>query len=154
MRNTPLLQKAQANMQPGVISADGFLGDDTRNLADIIEADEETLRSLGLDVETLCDRLEFLMDEGRKGLGDWITVQGRWLVRTDEARGHLTSPFEDGMFRKVNIEVELLENGSQTGKKILFSDLSLHMIKQFHFFEGKGSPFRLEPALAKEVLGL
>ena len=154
MKMTPEYVKAQSNMQAGVITADGFLGDDTRPLVDIIEHDEETMKQLGLEFEVLVQKMKYLLDEGRKGLGEPVTIDGLWIVRTDEARGHLPSPFEDGIFRKVNAEVELLENGVATGKKMLYTDLSLHLIEKYHFFEGKGSPFRIEPTLAKEILKL
>ncbi len=44
MKMTPELRRAQDNMAPGVISASGFLGHDTRPIADIIEADARTWR--------------------------------------------------------------------------------------------------------------
>lgn len=154
MKMTPELEKAQRNMQPGVITADGFLGTDTRPLPDIIAHDEETMARLGIGYEELAVKLRSLLVEGRRGLGEPVTVDGRWLVRTDEARGFLPSPFADGIFRKTNVEVELLENGRPTGRRIVYTALSLHLIEKHHFFEGKGSPFRLEPADAKAVLAL
>jgi hypothetical protein len=154
MKMTPEYQKAQRNMEPGVITADGFLGDDKRPLLEIISHDEETMRELGLDFEILTARMRYIMDEGRKGLGEPVTVDGRWVVRIDEARGYLPSPFEDGIFRKVNAEVELLNDGKPSGETIFYTDMSLHLISKYHFFEGKGSAFRIEPATAKRVLGL
>ena len=152
MKMSPEFVKAEKNMQPGVITADGFLGSDTRPLVDIIEHDEESMVKLGLDFETLVAKLKHLLQEGRKGLGEPVTVDNQWIVRTDEARGHLPSPFEDGIFRKVNAEVELLSEGKPTGKKLLYTDLSLHLIEKYHFFEGKGSSFRVDPDMAKAVL--
>jgi hypothetical protein len=154
MKMSPEFVKATLNMQPGVITADGFLGDDTRPLVDIIEHDEESMTKLGITFEDLVNKMQYLLDEGRKGLGEPVTVDGTWIVRTDEARGHLPSPFEDGIFRKVNAEVELLIHGKASGKKMIYTDLSLHLIQKYHFFEGKGSSFRIEPSVAKEILQL
>ena len=154
MKMSPEYQRAQENMKPGVISAEGFLGNDTRPLPDIIAHDEETMRSLNLDFGVLVERLHYLMDEGRKGLGEPVTIDGTWIVRTDEARGHLPSPFEDGIFRKVNVEVSLLVDGQPSGQSLLYTDLSLHLIEKYHFFEGRGSSFRIEPEQAKKVLKL
>ncbi|MEM5947661.1 hypothetical protein WKV44_03795 [Spirochaetia bacterium 38H-sp] len=148
MKNNPLYKKAYANMQPGVITADGFLGDDTRSLADIIEADEEAFAALGLEFEEVAQKLRQLQTEGLRGLGEPVTVEGKWLVRVDDARGRLPSPFEDGIFRKVNTEVLNKKNNT----RIVFTDLSLHLMEKYHFLEGKGSPFRLEPADIKAVL--
>lgn len=148
MKNNPLYKKAYANMQPGVITADGFLGDDTRPLVDIIEADEEAFAALGLEFEEVAQKLRQLQEAGLAGLGEPITVEEKWLVRVDDARGRLPSPFEDGIFKKINTEVLNKHNNA----RIVFTDLSLHLMEKYHFLEGKGSPFRLEPADIKAVL--
>ena len=48
MKQMPGLDKVQANMHPGVISLEGFLGDDARKLADILIEDDAAVRRLGL----------------------------------------------------------------------------------------------------------
>ncbi len=154
MKMSPQYTKAQENMQPGVITSDGFFGDDHRNLVDIIEADEEKFSQLGLDFDDVMHRLRHLMSEGRKGLGEPVTVDGKWIVTTSEARGYLASPFEDGIFRKVNARIEHAPDGKPDGNEILVSDLSLHLLEKYHFLEGKGAPFRLEPEKLKKVLEL
>ncbi len=148
MKQTPDYSKAEANMQAGVITADGFLGDDKRPLTDIIEHDEESFSSLGLDFEDVAQKLEELLKAGQKGLGEPITVQDRFLVRTDEARGYLPSPFGTGVFHKINVEVEKKGGGT----KLIFTELNIHMIRNFHFLEGRGSAFRMEPKDIKAVL--
>ncbi len=147
---TPEFKRAQANMAPGVISADGFLGLDTRPLVDIVEADEEKMRSLDLGFDLVYEKMQYLMREGRKGLGDPITVEEKWLVKTDEARGFLPCPFEDGVFRKVTASVTQLTKGAT----LIYSELSLHLLKVHHFLQGKGASFHLEPRLLKSILEL
>ncbi len=150
MKMTPFMQKAQKNMEPGVIIKTGFLGDDTRSPADIIQHDEEVMNSLGMDFETMVSKMKYLMEEGKKGLGDPITVDKTWRVVIHEARGKLPSPFEDGLFRKINATVTRVDNG----RSISFSELSLFLIERHHFFQGKGSSYRVEPKDIKDVLGL
>jgi hypothetical protein len=152
MKMSPRYTKAQQNMQPGIITSDGFFGDDNRNLVDIIEADEEKFSQLGLDFDDVAHRLRHLLEEGRKGLGEPVTVDNRWIVTTSEARGHLASPFEDGIFRKVNARIEHAPAGKPNGEQLLVSDLSLHLLEAHHFLEGRGAPFRLEPEEIKRVL--
>jgi len=154
MHMSPEYQKAQANMQPGEITSDGFLGNDARNLIEIIEADEEAMAKEGLSFEECAERMHYLMQEGRKGLEEPVTVDGKWIVRVSEARGFLASPFEDGIFRKVNAQVQRAPGGQPTGEEILFSELSIHLFEKYHFLQGKGSSFRLEPATVKKVLEL
>ena len=150
MKMSPEYVSAQANMVPGEITADGFLGNDRRPLVDIIEADEEIVRSLGIDFKRLARRMSYLMREGRKGLGENTTVSDRWLVRVDEARGFLPCPFEDGIFRKITATV----THKKTNSTLSFSELSVHLAEKHHFLEGRGSSFRLEPQELKEILEL
>ena len=150
MKMSPELTKAQGNMTPGKITADGFLGEDSRPLVDIIEADEEKVQSLGLTFDEIAEKLQQLFEEGRKGLGEQITIDGKWLVQVNEARGFLPCPFEDGIFRKITTTVTHIKKN----KRIIFSDLSLHLLSKHHFLEGKGSPFRLNPVPLAEILDL
>jgi hypothetical protein len=148
MKMTPELRKAQANMAPGVISASGFLGNDTRPIADIIEADEEAMAALGLSFEETAARMRHLLQEGRKGLGEPTTVDTDWLVRVDEARGAIPSPFGGGTVQKVNVQVYRAGHDVT----LTYSVLSIEMLERHHFLQGKGSPYRLEPAVLKAAL--
>jgi hypothetical protein len=149
---SPEYEKAQANMQPGVITSDGFLGDDKRGILDIISADEGAVDQLGMDFDSIVERMRHLMNEGRKGLGEPVTVDDKWIVQVYEARGFLASPFEDGIYRKVNAQVRLADQPASESSKLLFSELSQHLVEKYHFLQGKGSSFRLEPSDLKEVL--
>jgi hypothetical protein len=150
MKMQPKLQQAQENMQPGVITSTGFLGNDTRQLIEIIQEDELAMRAENVDFEEAAERMRMLLEEGKRGLGEPTTVQETWLVRVDEARGFLACPFHDGIFRKRNALVENTTNQ----RKIYFSELSLHLFQEHHFLQGKGSHFRLEPRVLKAVLQL
>lgn len=148
MKMSPELKKAQENMQPGVITADGFLGDEKRSLKDIIVRDEEEMRKYGLDYEESAKLLRELMEEGRKGLGEAVTVKDRWLVQTFESRGPLPCPFEDGIFKKITAEI----TDKKSGEKILVSDMAIHLMENHRFLEGIGSAFRLDPEQLKKVV--
>jgi len=149
MKMSPEYAKAQANMQPGVITSDGFLGEDNRPIVEIISEDEAKLEQLHVDVEDAVERMHHLLEEGRKGLGEPVTVDGKWIVQVYEARGFLASPFEDGIYRKVNAQVSVK---SAPDKQLLYSELSLHLVEKYHFLQGHGSSFRLDPHQIKAVL--
>jgi hypothetical protein len=152
MKMSPEYAKAQANMQPGVITSDGFLGDDHRPIVEIIAEDESKMEQLGVEFDDAVAKMHHLMEEGRKGLGEPVTVDDTWIVQVYEARGFLASPFEDGIYRKVNAQVSVAENGKATDRTLLYSELSLHLMEKYHFLEGHGSPFRLDPHAIKDVL--
>ncbi len=148
VKNTIGEKEALERMRPGHITAQGFLGDDARSLADIIEADAEAMRRLGLEKDALADRLEALRDAGQKGLGEPITVDGRWIVTTGDARGMLPCPWNDGLFHKNSIRVE----DKKSGTILIYSDLSIHLVRAHGFCQGKGSMFRLSPEDLAKVL--
>jgi len=140
-------EKAAAErMRAGVITSAGFLGNDTRALSDIIEADEERFRALSLDFDEVADELARLAKEGTRGLGEPITVDKEYLVKSDEARGKFPCPYHDGIFHKNSVTLE------RAGASLIYSDLSLHLLRAHHFCQGLGSPFRLDPDTVKKVL--
>ena len=51
MKNKQADLDAMERMRPGHITAQGFLGSDSRSLADIIEADAESMRRLDIDAD-------------------------------------------------------------------------------------------------------
>lgn len=146
MKMTPEQIRAQENMKPGKITADGFLGEDDRNIADIIHEDEASFARFGLDFKEVAELMRKLVKEGLKGLGEAVVYE-KWEIKIDEARGFLPCPYQDGVFRKRVTTVKNLKNNEQ----IIFSDLSIHLLEKHHFLQGKGSKFRLEPEKIKKV---
>lgn len=150
MKISPEQKKVSDKMQPGIITQSGFLGDDTRLLPEIIQHDEERMEYLKLDWDLVTKRLKYFLEEGKKGLGEAITVDEKWLVKVDEPRGFLPCPYADGLHRKTTITLK----HKSSNHSILYTSLTLHLLKDHHFLQGKGSFFRIEPDVIKEVLEL
>ena len=150
MKQTVQMRKAQDQMSPGVITRDGFLGSDTRNLVDILVADDAEVRRLGVSHQAVAHRMIELRDAGARGLGEYIDAEGgHFEVRVDSVRGKLPCPFGDpGVFPKTNISVR----NKKLDREIIYTDLHIHLIYAHGFYEGKGSPFRLEPKDAVQIL--
>ena len=106
------------------------------------------MEALGLDFAETARRMRHLLTEGRKGLGEPTSVDAQWLVKVDESRGFLPSPFEDGVHRKINATV------TRTDRDVtmVYTDMSIKLLEKHHFLQGKGSPFRLEPKVLKAIL--
>jgi hypothetical protein len=150
MKMSPHYKQAALQMQPGVITAEGFLGIDERPLPDIIQADEEQAVRLNVEWEQLADLLKNFYKEGIHALGGTVEFLGKWNIKVEEARGLLPCPFKDGLFHKHTI----LVTHKPSGKQLLFSELSLHLLEKHHFLQGKGSTFRMEISELKTVLDL
>jgi len=147
--NNAEIEKAFINMKEGIISKEGFLGNDERSLSKIISADEKKMKELNISFELISKKMEAIAAEAKKGLGEKVIIESKWEAKADETRGYLNCPFSDEISRKNIIEVINIKNS----KKILFSELSIHLMKVHHFLQGNGSIYRLDPKTLKEVLG-
>ncbi len=151
MRQPPELRNIQARMTPGLITRDGFLGSDRRPLAQILDEDANTVTELGLTHRRIADRMDYFTEAGRKGLGTTVTVDDYFEVRVETVRGQLPCPWgHKGLFPKRNVFLLNL----QTGDELLWTGLSVHLIGEHGFYEGKHSTFRIDPLTAKRALGI
>lgn len=151
MKQPPDLDKAEKRMQPGMITRDGFLGHDSRQLEEILQEDENRVSRLRLTHKRIARRLKYFTTEGRKGLGTPVTVDEVYTVKVEEWRGVLPCPWDDGeVFRKgyVNLTNEELD------EELAWTPLSIHMIREHGFYGGKGNAYRIEPEDARRILGL
>ena len=151
MKQTPQMQQIQEKMKPGIITLHGFLGDDSRNLVDILVEDEAEVRRLGLTHRRIADRMGELRRCGEQGLGYFVAVAPHFEVKVDSVRGKLPCPFgHPGMFQKRNTTVRNVK----MEQEITYTDLNIHMIEEHGFYEGKGSPFRLDPRELVAIIGV
>ena len=149
MKQDPKLKKVQELMQPGALTAHGFLGADARNLAAIIDADDAAVARLGVTHGQIAARMAELHDAGLEGLGEFVPVAPHFEVRVDSVRGKLPCPFGDRGLEQKGFTVV---RNSRSGREITYTDLLTHMIEAHGFYEGRGSAFRIEPADLVEAL--
>ncbi len=151
MKQSPQLDLVEARMRPGAISLHGFLGKDTRPLSQILEEDHNTVNELGVTHRLIADRMEFFTEQGQKGLGTTVEVEGHFEVRVEEVRGVLPCPWpHKGLYGKLNVYLRNLE----LDKELTWTGLQVHLIGAHGFYEGRGSPFRIEPQEACRILEL
>jgi hypothetical protein len=152
LRNRPVKQSPNLDLVEHEMRRIGmgtFLGLDRRRLAEILDDDHDSLNALGLTNEQIASRLEEITHAAKKNLGDPLTLEDRYEVRAEEHRGMIPCPWEhpQGLFCKSYVELR----DKKSGVTLIWSDLSIHLIREHGFFQGKGSPFRLEPRVLKQV---
>jgi len=80
-----------------------------------------------------------------------FTYRGqKFKVKVVAYRGYMDSPFNDGTKTNKSASVQNLDNG----KKLEMSLLLPFMIERYGFYEGMGTPYRVDPRQAAAVLGL
>jgi hypothetical protein len=141
MKETPEEIKMYNNFLAGGISKEGFLGDDSRHIHDIIHEDLKTLQSYQLTQQDAANTLQKLLDEGKKGLETELKREN-FRFRTQWDRGMLPCPFgHKGLYPKIVVTIQMFD----LSMTIKYSQISVHMIREHGFFGGKGSVFRIDP---------
>ena len=143
MKQSPDIQKLEEMLRSSKLVAGGFMGPDNRGVMEIIDADMAEVSILGRSVDKIAARMLEITKAATKGLGTWVDIDEKRRAKVDEARGFVICPWpHPASFDK---RVTTLER-TDTGRHIVWSDLSIHLIAEHGFFEGKGAAFRLEPA--------
>ena len=141
-KNIPVVESLRA----GILARDGFMGEDTRPFTEIILDDAAVLAGFGLNAVDIADKMARLTKAGLDAAGTTVRA-GDYEVLVEEYMGKFGCPFRDHRAPKRNTVVT-----DKAGRQLSWSDLSIHLIKAHGFFQGKGSPYRLEPAALVEFL--
>jgi hypothetical protein len=149
MKKTPDQQRAQENLAPGPLSADGFVGTDPRDLSAIVAADQETVDRLGTTHAAIAEGLRRLTRIGAAEFGRPVAVGPSLEVAVEESRGTIPCPFSDA---SRSLKRYSVLTDAATGRTLSWTDLNLHLIERHGFYEGQGSPFRVDPAEAAALL--
>ncbi|MEJ5348470.1 MAG: hypothetical protein WHS46_07255 [Desulfosoma sp.] len=144
---SPELDAVEARLRGGEAFY-GFLANDPRPLVTILSEDERTVKALGLTHQAIANRLRALTEAAKKAYGGPVVVDGIWRVELHDFRGRLPCPWgHPGLYPKTHIHLERLD----TGESLQWTDLSLHLIEAHGFYQGTGSPYRLDPRKVASV---
>jgi hypothetical protein len=143
----PLVPKEKSLRQllgPSQFSSEGFLGTDVREPEEIIKEDLAALQQRGATKEKIASALRDVYVKAERAMGNSVRISEKITAIHQEARGRIPSPFPgDGTFQKG--QVLLSDEGS--GRSMLITPLSIHLIEKHGFFQGKGSKYRIEPEI-------
>lgn len=144
----------EKEMRPGASSDSGFLGE-AESLLEVLVADNDTVtQKLKLSHAQLAKPLLVIgYYAAQHASTKPIAVSyGKevFQVHSSLSRGFQDSPFDDGTKTNATILITNL----RTGQKLNYSLLVPHMIERYGFYEGKGTPYRVDPLKIAQVLGL
>lgn len=152
MKTTATLQQLEAILRSSALVADGFMGNDTRSVQEIIDADRAELERLGVSSEQIAERMGQMTQAAIPQLGNWVAIGTDCQGRVQEARGRLVCPWpHPGRFAKRVTTVQRMGD-DQVVWCLTWSDLNIHLIREHGFFEGRGSTFRNDPEALKRML--
>ena len=149
MKIPPQEERFEELLRHSKISAGGFLGHEHRTVDEIIEADAVELKRLGVTARALGKRMRAISETAMHGLEMTVNVDHNHTARMREARGSIICPWpHPGSYAKRVTSVRRTDSGEE----VVWSELNIHMIEAHGFFEGKGAPFRIEPAKLVSVI--
>jgi hypothetical protein len=142
MKESPEARNLEQILRSSKMAAGGFMGSDSRSVAEIIDADAFEVSKLGYTIEQLSARMQEITDAAIRGLGTWVEIDAQHQAMVEEARGSIACPWPHRRrFVKRVTTVKHLDSG----RIIRWTDLNIHLIAEHSFFEGRGSAFRVEP---------
>ena len=142
MKESPVEKKIHNNLKAGVISIDGFLGNDKRHFHEIISEDRAVLIKLETTTEILADRMEHFTQTAFEHYDGPVIIEDHFEVDYRSYRGKMICPFaHSGLYRKG----EIILHNKKNDIRINWTPLNIHMLREHGFLEGKGSKHRLEP---------
>lgn len=144
----------ETQMRPGAGglegSSSGFLGS-SESLVDVLRADNAyVVDELGLTHQELARPLLLLAAFDAHDDGEVVYRGLRFDVETTAFKGSQYSPFHDGTRTNLDVTIRNLDDDLSLG----FSLLVPLMVERYGFYEGKGTPYRVEPSEIVELLSL
>jgi hypothetical protein len=141
MKTNPAETATLERMAPGVLSRDGFLGTDSRPIAEIVATDRAAFEEAGVAPEDAADVLEEIHEAADAALGTSVSLYGGSVTaQITEVRGRIPCPFADG----VQAHKAVLDIGF-AGHRIRVTPLGIHLLRSHCFLQGRAAPFRIEP---------
>jgi hypothetical protein len=139
--------RPEANSPVG--SSKGFLGKE-ENLLEVLAADNQlVVEEFKVTHQILARHLLALAAIGSKSPDKPFRYEGvQCKVTVQPSRGFQRSPFYDDTKTNTVVVVENLD----VATKITYSLLVPQMIERYGFYEGTGTPYRLDPKQALKVL--
>lgn len=151
MKRSPSENEILNNLGPSKFSAEGFIGSDQRHPDEIIAADCNILRERNIEILDLVDKLKKAYTAAKAALGGDCEIRTGVTGTFFESRGRVPSPFRgEGTFEKG----EAVVTEEKSGRKLIITLLSIHLIEKHSFFQGKGSRYRIDPVEAAEILDI
>jgi hypothetical protein len=149
MKESPQTRNLEHILRSSKMAAGGFMGCDSRTVAEIIDADAFEVSKSGYTTQQLSTRMQEITDAATRGLGTWIEIDARHQAMVEEARGSIACPWPH--LRRFVKRVTTVKH-FDSGQTIRWTDLNIHLIAEHGFFEGRGSAFRVEPDKLVKVI--
>ena len=149
MKKTEQQKILETMLYSGQIIAGGFMGTDKRPLDQMISDDLAILEQLKITPQQLAEKMAQITELAKDQLGNPKIINENLTASVEDYRGQITCPWPHPCGFRKRITTATNPNTNET---IQWTDLSIHMIAEHNFFEGKGSPYRIEPEIFANMI--
>ncbi len=150
MKQNPKNETLRENLSAGKLAKEGFLGKDDRSPEQIVADDAVALADVNLSAQEVADAMRALTRLGLEGMGQEVDTRDFKLL-VEEYMGYMPCPFRDNR-RAAKRNTRATSKAS--GETMTWTDMGIHLIHAHGFFQGIGSPYRLEPLALAAFLQL
>jgi hypothetical protein len=147
------IRALETDMRPGAASNKGFLGKEEK-LLDVLAGDNRfVVDEQGLTHQELARHLHAMgaiwtwQTKNQQAEMTFLYHGQKYQVKGHSSLGAQPSPFDDDTKSGSNVMVTNLTNGKEVGYGLLVP----FMVERYGFYEGHGTPYRLEPRRVLEV---
>jgi hypothetical protein len=142
------VDKLERELKPNAASAVGFLGPEDSLIETLVSDNHLVVSELKSTHQELAAPL-ILIPRLLGHDGEYLfQLHGRtFKVVAEKYMGSQHSPFQDGASSMQDLTVTNLQNG----KSLKYSEMLGDLIYRYGFYEGKGTPYRLDPRAIVEV---
>jgi hypothetical protein len=151
MEESPKDKILRKNLGPTRFSGEGFLGHDNRPVDEIIADDLRMLSCLGISIDEILKALTDVYERAKQAFGAEIEINKETTAVFHESRGRVPSPFGGG---KTYEKGETVVVHRPSGRCFIITRLGLVLIEKNHFFQGRGSRYRMNPDQVADILNL
>jgi hypothetical protein len=148
------IDSLEKDMRPAAYATKGFLGAEERLLDVLADDNRYVVEQLGLTHQELAKYLRAIglaaeKLAAEKAAGQEFRYHGRrFKASVRLSKWYQASPFRDGTITNALIIADNLD----AEKRLEFSLLMPDLIERYGFYEGKGTPYRLDPRKIVEFL--
>lgn len=147
-------------MRPRAFSRAGFLGPNER-LEEVLVADARVLDDMGLGYEQLVAPLDGLITSAENAPQRRVVLDG-FSVTVEVRPGFQICPWSEDPHHSQctagqgvrHASVEWWVRNLKTGLELRGPGLIVHLVRDHHFFQGEGSPLRVDPRALAELFEL
>ena len=91
-KKTPEIQRLEEVLRSSKLAYGGFMGEDSRSVLDVIDADAAELSKLSIEPQKLAEKMQQITDLAKVALGNWVKIDENRRAMARRGNGYFGMP--------------------------------------------------------------